>query len=118
MWGSTVKRLLKLNPKAKVLGTSATPIRYLDDNRNMASEIFKGRIATEMSLNSAIANRILPPPIYVSALYSVREEFQEMKRRILSSNLMDKEKLITNLEGKVIDWERSSGLDSIIRVCP
>src|SRR5579872_3768636 len=40
VWGSAVERLLKLNPNARVLGTSATPIRYLDDSRNMASEIF------------------------------------------------------------------------------
>lgn len=37
VWGGAVERLLKLNPNAKVLGTSATPIRYLDDNSNMAS---------------------------------------------------------------------------------
>jgi Helicase associated domain/Helicase conserved C-terminal domain/Type III restriction enzyme, res subunit len=117
VWGSAVERLLKHNPDAKVLGTSATHIRYLDDNRNMASEIFNDKIATQMSLNYAIVNKILPPPIYVSALYSVQEEVRQMKERILSSKvkLEDKETLIRDLDSKIIDWERSSGLDVVIK---
>jgi superfamily II DNA/RNA helicase len=117
VWGSAVERLLKHNPDAKVLGTSATHIRYLDDNRNMASEIFNDKIATQMSLNNAIANKILPPPIYVSALYSVKEEVQRMKKRILSARvkLEDKETLIRDLDSKIIDWGRSSGLDVVIK---
>src|ERR1700722_13091512 len=60
VWGNNVNRLLQRNPRAKVLGTSATPIRYLDDNRNMATEIFEDNIATQMSLTTAIATGILP----------------------------------------------------------
>jgi len=115
VWGGAVNRLLGLNPEAKVLGTSATHIRYLDDNRNMATEIFNDRIATHMSLNAAIANNILPAPTYVSALYSVRDELRKMKKKILSSNVENKDTLIRDLDSKVIDWENSSGLDTIIR---
>jgi superfamily II DNA or RNA helicase len=115
VWGGAVERLLKLNPNAKVLGTSATPIRYLDDNRNMASEIFKDCIADQMNLNFAIANSILPAPVYVSALYSVREEAGKLKKRILSSKAVDKQTLIRDLDNKIIDWERSSGVDVVIK---
>jgi hypothetical protein len=115
VWGGSVDRLLKLNPAAKVLGTSATHIRYLDDNRNMASEIFNDCIATKMSLNSAIANGILPAPKYISALYSVQEEVKQMKRKIFSSKLENKEKLVRDLDSKIIDWERSFGLDIVIK---
>jgi hypothetical protein len=115
VWGDAVERLLKLNPNAKVLGTSATPIRYLDDNRNMASEIFNDCIASQMNLNFAIANGILPAPIYVSALYSVQDEAGKLKKRILSSNVKDKETLVRDLDRKIIDWERSSGLDMVIK---
>lgn len=68
-----------------------------------------------MSLNSAIVTGILPPPIYVSALYSIKEEFQRMKKKILSSNAKDSEKLTSDLDSKVIDWERSSGLDVVLK---
>jgi hypothetical protein len=115
VWGSAVGRLLMLNPNAKVLGTSATHIRYLDDNRNMALEIFNDRIAAQMSLNSAIANGILPTPIYVSALYSIREEFRQLKKKILASNSENTTNLVRDLDSKVIDWERSSGLDVVLK---
>ncbi|MHA4810669.1 Helicase associated domain protein [Flavitalea flava] len=115
VWGDAVKRLLALNQGAKILGTSATHIRYLDDNRNMASEIFNDRIATQMSLNSAIINGILPFPTYVSALYSVQSEYEKMHRKISQSTLKNKETALRELKNKVIDWENSSGLDVIIR---
>lgn len=115
IWGNNVNRLLQRNPRAKVLGTSATPIRYLDDNRNMATEIFNDRIATQLSLNSAIAEGILPAPTYVSALYSVKEECQELKQKIWSSDSSEKETVIKELDTRLIDWERSSGLDNVIK---
>ena len=39
-WGQGVECLLRAYPDAKVLGLSATPIRYLDNCRNMAEELF------------------------------------------------------------------------------
>ena len=36
VWGESVQKLIKANPKAKVLGLSATPIRYFDGNVDMA----------------------------------------------------------------------------------
>ena len=41
-WGRSINALLNNNPNAQVLGITATPIRYLDDNRNMAEELFGG----------------------------------------------------------------------------
>ena len=57
-WGQGVERLLRAYPAAKVMGLSATPIRYLDNCRNMAEELFTvdGRfcVASEMTLGEAI----------------------------------------------------------------
>ena len=39
-WGVGVQRLLDWYPRARILGLSATPIRYLDHCRNMAEELF------------------------------------------------------------------------------
>ena len=39
---------------------SATNIRYLDNQRNMAEELFEGNIASEMTLGEAIVREILP----------------------------------------------------------
>ena len=59
-WGERVQKLLALCPDAKLLGLTATNIRYLDNNRDMAEELFDGRIASEMTLGEAIVRGILP----------------------------------------------------------
>jgi len=48
-WGKKVNNLLENNKESKILGTSATPIRYLDEKRDMSEEIFYGDIASKMS---------------------------------------------------------------------
>lgn len=58
--GQKRQKLLNACPNAKRLGLSATNIRYLDNQRNMAEEIFDGKIASEMTLGEAIVRGILP----------------------------------------------------------
>ena len=81
-WGQSISTLLYNNPNAKVLGITATPIRYLDDNRNMAEELFHGNIASEISLTDAISRGILPMPIYISAIYSFKEDIDRIQSKI------------------------------------
>ena len=45
-WGESTVALLKLCPDAKLLGLTATNIRYLDNNRDMAEELFDSRVAS------------------------------------------------------------------------
>ena len=78
MWGKKLRLLLDHNPDAKLLGLSATPIRYLDNMRNMADELFDGNVVYELSLADAIAQGILPIPKYKSCLYS----FDDVNTRI------------------------------------
>ena len=81
-WGKSVKKLLEAYPNAKRLGLSATNIRYLDNQRNMAEELFEGNIASEMTLGEAIVREILPEPKYVIAMYSYKKELEQLKKRI------------------------------------
>lgn len=69
-WGPATLKILDANPNAKVLGLTATPIRYLDDARNMGEEIFNGSIVQGPNLAEAIARGILPKPKYILGLYS------------------------------------------------
>ena len=75
-WGNGVKRIIASNPLAKILGTSATHIRYLDHERDMAEELFDGNIISHLSLGRALNLKILPTPIYVSSLYSAEETIE------------------------------------------
>ena len=78
-WGRGVQELLEANPEAKVFGTSATPIRYLDSGRNMADELFDGVYAVNMSLAEAIRRKILPLPVYVTSWYSFRGDIEQLE---------------------------------------
>ena len=80
-WGRGINTLLNIKVNAKVLGTSATPIRYLDSLRNMAEELFNSVYAVNMSLHEAIKRKILPLPIYVTSWYSFRGKLEQFEIR-------------------------------------
>lgn len=82
VWGSWISKLLSNNPQAKILGLSATPIRYLDNNRDMSDELFDGNVASHMTLAEAVGTDILKMPKYVCALYSISEEFARYADRV------------------------------------
>ncbi len=89
-WGKGVERLLQENPNANILGLSATPLRYFDGLRDMSDELFDNNVASEMSLEEAIENGILPEATYVSTLYDYDSELQSMQEDI--NKIEDKEK--------------------------
>lgn len=67
-WGKGVQYVVENNPDAKIVGFSATPIRYSDKGRNMADEMFIGNLASSMELEEAWLDGVLPMPKYVIAL--------------------------------------------------
>lgn len=84
MWGEGIDRLLSMYPDTPILGLSATAIRYLDNQRNMADELFDGNIASEMTLGEAIVRGILNPPKYVMSVFAYQEDYNRLKRRVRS----------------------------------
>lgn len=101
-WGKSVRKLIDAYPDAKLLGLSATNIRYLDNQRNMAEEIFDGCIASEMTLGEAMARGILPTPIYVMAMYDYDDEISRLEKKIAAmknqSDAGENEKLLEQLK--------------------
>ncbi|MCD7761789.1 MAG: Helicase associated domain protein [Lachnospiraceae bacterium] len=81
-WGQGVARLLAAFPDVPILGLSATNIRYLDNQRDMADELFDGNIASEMSLGEAIVRGILNPPKYVLSVYSWKQDLIKYEHRV------------------------------------
>ena len=81
-WGESTLALLKLCPDAKLLGLTATNIRYLDNNRNMAEELFDGHIASEMTLGEAVVRGILPAPKYVTTVYQYQKTLAKYQARV------------------------------------
>lgn len=81
-WGRGVAALLAQYPAVPTLGLSATAIRYLDNQRDMADELFGGNIASEMTLGEAIVRGILAAPKYVTSVYSYREQLEKYELRV------------------------------------
>ena len=115
-WGSGVDRILKQCPDAKVLGTTATPIRYLDGERDMSDELFDEE-AVNLSLAEAIQRNILPSPNYIASLYTLNEEADDLLDTLSKSALSDEEKgkIKGEIEQAKVDWERSSGVPQILK---
>ena len=116
-WGKAVNYILDKNFEAKVVGLSATPIRFLDNNRDMISEVLDGVSTTPLSLSDAIVRRILPSPIYVSAMYNLDKEIDKkikiMKKYNVSTE--DRKKYIEELNIYKNLYEKESRAELIIK---
>ena len=116
-WGKAVKYVLHENNTAKVVGLSATPIRFLDNNRDMINELLYGNSTTPISLSEAIVRKILPMPIYVSAMYDLDKEIDKKLKLMkkLNISLEDKKRYIEELNIYKSKWEKESRVESIIK---
>ena len=81
-WGESTVALLKLCPDAKLLGLTATNIRYLDNNRDMAEELFDSCVASDMTLGEAVVRGILPTPNYVTTVYQYQKTLAKYQARV------------------------------------
>lgn len=113
-WGESTQRLLALCPRAKLLGLTATNVRYLDNNRDMAEELFDGHVASEMSLGEAIVRGILPAPKYVTTVFKYQQDLARYQNRV--NNLRSPG--IQDVNQKYLDalkraLEQADGLDKV-----
>lgn len=81
-WGKGVRKLLNRYSDRPILGLSATNVRYLDNQRDMASELFDGNLASYMTLGEAIVRGILNAPKYVLSVYSCRKSLKKYEERV------------------------------------
>ncbi len=114
MWGQGVQNLLNAYPQTPILGLSATNIRYLDNQRDMADELFDGNIANEMTLGEAIVRGILNPPKYVLSVYSYQKDLEKYAHRIRRA----KNKAIQDAGARYLEalrraMEKADGLDVV-----
>ena len=113
-WGKSVHRLLGMYSKTPVMGLSATNIRYLDHQRDMAAELFEGNVASEITLGEAIVRGILKPPTYITALYSYQKDLERYEKRVKAAKTKIARDAGENYLEKIRRaLEKSEGLDVI-----
>ena len=115
-WQMGVEQLLFTYSDVPVLGLSATNIRYLDSQRDMAQELFDGNIASQMSLGEAIVRGILNPPKYVLSMYYYQNTLEKYERRVKKT----KSKVARYNAEKCLDelrrtLEKAEGLDVMFK---
>ena len=115
-WQKGVEQLLFTYADVPVLGLSATNIRYLDSQRDMAQELFDGNLASQMSLGEAIVRGILNPPKYVLSLYYYQNTLEKYERRVKKTKSKvardNAEKCLEELRRTL---EKAEGLDVIFK---
>lgn len=84
VWGQKFIEHFLRNTEQKVIGATATEVRYLDNARDMAEEIFNGVAVRGVDLATAIDKGILPTFKYVTAYYGSEEDFDEYREKINS----------------------------------
>ena len=92
-WGEVFQELA-IHPEQKILGLTATPIRYLNDNRNMVTEFFDGNLVEGVQLSEAIRDEILPSFEYITALYDIPKK--EKSADVTTEKLYKKLDLMSN----------------------
>ena len=116
-WSKGINVLLEMYPNAKVLGLSATPIRYLDRCRNVVEELFNGNLACDMSLSQAILDGILPMARYVCGVYSYEKDTESLNKKIEKSSNSEEEKQELLKELKVLkeNLDKGHGVSDIFK---
>lgn len=115
-WEKSVRARLKQCPDAKILGLTATAIRYLDNERNMAEELFNGNVVSEISLQDAILKGLLPVPHYITGVYSYEEDIKKAEERLQSqmgkAGYKEAKRMLEQAKRKL---ELSAGIDRIFQ---
>ena len=115
-WGADdVQILLNYYPNVPILGLPATNIRYLDNRRDMAVELFGGNIASEMTLGEAIVRGILNATKYVLLIFSYQKELEKYEYHIRNA----KSKAVRDEGGDDLEalrraLEKAGGLDEVL----
>lgn len=96
-WGIQVNKLLKIikekYPNTKVIGTTATEVRYLDNDKNMNYILFDGVEASRLSLVDAILMGILPAPVYVITPIYMLKDLKKIEERINKYTFYNNQKI-------------------------
>lgn len=75
------EEVLKRDDK-KMIGLSATGIRYLDNYLDVCEKFFDGHCASRLGVAEAILNLLLPAPLYINSVVSCQEKFDRVKNKL------------------------------------
>ena len=111
-WGKAVRTVLACYKDKKVLGATATPVRYLDNCRDMTKELFNSEPVVEISLLKAIEMNILPKPKYILSYYNIEGNILNLKKKAQESN---KEDVAENIQLVINNMDKLVNVEEVLR---
>lgn len=80
----------------KVIGLTATPIRYLDNSRDMSEELFNGNVIEGLNLEEAILDGILPGFVYNACYFGTEKVLKEVEDKLKNNDYKISDDTIRN----------------------
>ena len=80
----------------KVVGLTATPIRYLDNSRNMSEELFDNNVIEGLNLEDAILDGILPGFVYNACYFGTEKVLKEVEDKLKNNDYKISDDAIRN----------------------
>lgn len=115
-WGEAVREIMSANPEARILGTSATPIRP-EGMIDTVDVYFEGNLFYELSLPQAWYYGILPIPVLVQSVYGAAGQLDKLQKALDTSACpANRRKYIQKkLDAARRDFKTSWGAPRLIR---
>ena len=116
VWGQALQEIIEANPEARVLGTSATPIRP-EGMVDTVDLYFEGNLFYELSLPQAWYYGILPVPLLVQSVYGLNGKVDRLQRALDRSGCSSghRERIQRKLDAARMDFKTSLGASQLIR---
>lgn len=116
VWGKALQEIIEANPEARVLGTSATPIRP-EGMIDTVDLYFEGNLFYELSLSQAWYYRILPIPLLVQSVYGLNGRLEQLQRALNRSACLPtrRAQIQRKLDAARMDFKSSLGAAQLIR---
>lgn len=115
-WGEAIREIIDANPAARVLGTSATPVRP-EGMVDTVDVYFEGHLFYELSLPKAWYYGILPVPILVQSVYGADSQLDKLQKALDASACSAKHRKAVQkkLDAARRDFKTSMGASRLIR---
>lgn len=116
VWGEALREVIEANPAARVLGTSATPIRP-EGMIDTVDVYFEGNLFYELTLPAAWHYGILPVPLLVQSVYGLGGQLDKLQHALDRSDCLPtrRERIQQKLDAARVDFKTSLGAAELIR---
>lgn len=116
VWGQAVRDVIEQNPEARVLGTSATPIRP-EGMIDTVDVYFEGNLFYELSLPKAWYYKILPVPVLIQSVYGLNGQLEKLQQALNRLDCTDKRRkeIQRKLDAARVDFTVTLGAPQLVK---